>query len=306
MDLRQLLYFTTLADTLNFHRAAQKLNISQPPLTVAIRKLEVDLGAQLFVRGSRGVMLTAAGEAALEPARAALARAEDVRVAARQGLHGERGQLRVGFVGSAIYSLLPRLIPPFRRQYPLVDLVLEDSVSVDIARRLRTGDLDVGLVRLPLLDGKDLLVRVLEADELIVAVPAASRFAASGSVSLGALASEPFILHTRVSVLHMIALMACHEAGFMPRVAQEATQVHTILSLVQSGLGVALVPARTTRQVPDGVRLVRLDQPKPIEAGVAIRSQDPSPAAMNFLSLARSDTSLLSEEVKTILDNHDQ
>ncbi|WP_380879370.1 LysR family transcriptional regulator [Sphingomonas sp. DBB INV C78] len=306
MDLRQLLYFTTLAETLNFHRAAQKLNISQPPLTVAIRKLELDLGAQLFVRGSRGVMLTAAGEAALEPARAALARAEEVRLAAQQGQSGERGQLRVGFVGSAIYSLLPRIIPPFRRQYPQVDLVLEDSTSVDIARRIRTGDLDVGLVRLPLLDGRDLIVKVVESDELIAAVPAASRFAASGSLALASLASEPFILHTRISVLHMIGLMACHEAGFMPRVAQEATQVHTILSLVQSGLGVALVPARTTRHVPEGVRLVRLDHPKPIEAGVAIRAEGASPAALNFLALARSDTQSVSPEAKTILDDRDQ
>ncbi|SNS30830.1 DNA-binding transcriptional regulator, LysR family [Sphingomonas laterariae] len=289
MDLRQLLYFTTLADTLNFHRAAERLNISQPPLTVAIRKLEEQLGAQLFVRGPRGVALTAAGQAALEPARAALARAQDVRAAVRQGQTGERGQLRIGFVGSAIYSMLPRLIPDYRHRFPLVDLVLEDSTSVDIARGLRDGELDVGLVRLPLLDAKGLTIKVVETDELIAAVPAKSAFAASSRMALASLAREPFILHTRISVLNMVALMACHEAGFTPNVAQEATQVHTILSLVQSGLGVALVPARATRQVPDGVRLVRLENPPRIEAGIAIPDQA-SPAAINFLTMATSDS----------------
>src|SRR5438067_4816955 len=135
MELRQLLYFTTLADALNFHRAAERLNISQPPLTVAIRKLEEELGMRLFVRGPRGVTLTAAGEAALGPARAALAEAEAVRQAAREGSEGERGRLTVGFVSSAIYALLPGLIPLYRRRYPQVDLILEESTSVDIARK---------------------------------------------------------------------------------------------------------------------------------------------------------------------------
>lgn len=288
MDLRQLLYFTTLAETLNFHRAAERLHISQPPLTVAIRKLEEDLGAQLFVRGSRGVMLTAAGEAALEPARAALSRAQEVRTAVLQGKLGERGRLRVGFVGSAIYSLLPRLIPAYRRRYPLVDLILEDSTSVDIVRRLRARELDVGLIRLPLLEGKGLITRSVETDEMIAAIPISSPHASASRLALKALAGEPFILHTRISVLHMIALMACHEAGFMPHVAQEATQVHTILSLVQSGLGVALVPARTAHQVPDGVKLVRLEKPIAIEAGVAINDAMTNPLTMNFLALAES------------------
>ncbi|MHA3792767.1 LysR family transcriptional regulator [Sphingomonas sp. YL-JM2C] len=290
MDLRQLLYFTTLADTLNFHRAAERLNISQPPLTVAIRKLEAELDAQLFVRGPRGVILTAAGEAALEPARAALARAQEVRTAVRQGRLGERGRLRIGFVGSAIYSLLPRLIPAYRRRYPLVELEIEDSTSVEIARRLRAGELDVGLVRLPLLDGHDLDVLPVETDELIAAVPATSVHAGAARLPLATLATEPFILHTRISVLHMVALLACQEAGFLPRVAQEATQVHTILSLVQSGLGVALVPARTTRQVPDGVRLVRLAAPPRIASGIAVREREAGPLAANFLALARTET----------------
>ena len=201
VDLRQLHYFTVLAETLNFHRAAERLNMSQPPLTVAIRKLEEDLGVPLFVRSPRGVTLTAAGEAALESARATLAHASQIRQTAREGALGERGRLQVGFVGSAIYELLPRLIPAYRRRYPKVDLVLEESTSIDIARKLRSHQLDVGLVRLPLLDMSGLDTQVTEVDELVVAVPTASVFAQRGSLALSQLAGEPFIIFSRISVL---------------------------------------------------------------------------------------------------------
>ncbi|HEY4547414.1 MAG TPA: LysR family transcriptional regulator [Pedomonas sp.] len=286
MDLRQLLYFTTLAETLNFHRAAERLHISQPPLTVAIRKLEEELGAPLFVRGPRGVSLTAAGEAALEAARATLSHADHVRHAVREGSLGERGRLQVGFVGSATYELLPKLIPLFRRRYPNVDLVLEEGASIDIVRKIRSHQLDVGIVRLPLLELTQLDTQVIEMDELVVAVPMSSPLAQRRSLPLSQLAAEPFILFTRISVMHAIILMACHNAGFVPKVAQEAAQVHTIMSLVQSGLGVALMPSKATRYVPEGVKLLRLADPIRIETGVALSRETASPFALNFQALA--------------------
>jgi DNA-binding transcriptional LysR family regulator len=293
VDLRQLLYFTTLAETLNFHRAAERLNISQPPLSVAIRKLEEELGAPLFLRGARGVTLTPAGEAALEPARAALAQAEQVRQSVRDGGAGERGRLRVGFVGSAIYALLPRLIPVFRRRYPQVDLVLEEATSIEIARRIHARQLDVGLIRLPLLELTQLDATVVESDELVAAIPTSNPLAQRRSAPLRALAAEPFILYTRLSVLHATILLACHKAGFVPSVAQEAEQVHTILSLVQSGLGVALVPSKVTRYVPDGVRLVRLAEAPRIETGVVLARGAASPQALNFQALAMEESDTL-------------
>lgn len=286
MDLRQLHYFTTLAETLNFHRAAERLNISQPPLTVAIRKLEDELGTPLFNRGPRGVSLTPAGEAALEAARATLSHADHVRHAVREGRLGERGRLHVGFVGSATYELLPRLIAAYRRRYPKVDLVLEEGASIDIVRKIRSHELDVGLVRLPLLELTELDTQVIETDELVVAVPTANPLAQRRSLQLSQLAAEPFVLFTRISVMHAIIVMACHNAGFVPRVAQEATQVHTIMSLVQSGLGVALMPSKATRHVPEGVKLLRLADPIRIETGIALSRATASPAALNFQALA--------------------
>ena len=150
MDLRQLRYFTVLAETLNFHRAAERLHMSQPPLTVAIRKLEEDIGAELFTRDPRGIRLTAAGLAALPAARATIAQADQVREFARQGAQGVRGRLSVGFIGSAVSELLPRIITPFRAAFPAVTLSLVEMNSVDIMSDIESRKVDVGLVRLPL------------------------------------------------------------------------------------------------------------------------------------------------------------
>lgn len=285
MDLRQLRYFATLAETLNFHRAAERLHISQPPLTVAIRRLEEELGARLFDRESRGVRLTDAGRAALPAARATLEQAALFRSIVEQGHQGERGAISVGFVGSAINAALPRILPAFRARYPDVDLRLEEMTSVSICAALAARQLDVGLVRLPLLDPGDFEVAVIERDRLVVALPATHRLAGGQDLALADLAGEPLVLHGAVSVLRSVVLLACQQAGFTPRIAQEATQVQTILSLVQSGLGIALVPSAMAGTVPEGVRLMPLTDPIHVEMGVAAR-RDAGGLARNFVATA--------------------
>ena len=286
MELRQLRYFVALAETRNFHRAAERLNMSQPPLTVAIRKLEEELGTTLFVRGTRGVTLTAAGRASLDAAQAALTQAERFREAAREGAAGARGQLRVGFVGSATFELLPRIVPEYRRRFPAVELILSEATSQNIARRLVTGELDVGLLRLPLMEVLPVETTCVDADELHAALPADSTLTEARSLRLEALADQPFVLQSGVSVLHAITLNACHDAGFVPRVVQEAPQLSAVLALVSSGLGVALVPSRAARSIPKGVRLVPLVRRLPIETGVAVPRTLPSPLATNFATIA--------------------
>lgn len=289
MDLRQLRYFSVLAETLNFHRAAERLHISQPPLTVAIRKLEDDLGAALFVREPRGVRLTPAGEAALPFARAALVAADDVRDAVRQGVAGVRGRLSIGFIGSAIAELLPQLISPFRVAYPLVELVLQETSSVEIVAAIASRQLDLGLVRLPLTGSHPVDVTVIERDELAVALPAHDTLAVRSSLSLGDLTNRDFILFSPISVLNPIIRMACQNAGFSPRVAQEAVQVQTILSLVEAGLGVALIPARSTRFATSRVRIVPLQDRVPLEMGL-VHAIDAPPLVRNFVAAALATT----------------
>lgn len=285
MDLRQLRYFSTLADTMNFHRAAERLNISQPPLTVAIRKLEEELGARLFDRESLGVRLTDAGRAALPVARATLEQAALVRDAVVQGGQGKRGIISVGFVGSAVSAALPRIVPVFRARFPDVDLRLEEMTSVAIGEALVARQLDVGLVRLPLMKPDAFDITVIERDLLVAALPNTHPLAQRQSLSLGHLADEPLILHGSVSVLRSVVLLACQRAGFAPRIAQEATQVQTVLSLVQSGLGIALVPSAMARTVPEGVCLMPLVEPLHIEMGLAARP-NAGPLVRNFAIVA--------------------
>lgn len=285
MDLRQLHYFSVLAETLNFHRAAERLHISQPPLTVAIRKLEEELGAPLFLRSPRGVSLTAAGQAALEPAREALVQAEGVRRAVRQGASGELGRLALGFVGSATFDLLPRLIQHFRAHYPQVELVLEEGTSVDIAEKIENGGLDIGLVRLPLMEQPRVKVHVVERDHMVVALPVSHPLARRKLLRIEDMAEEPFVVHNPISVLRSTVMVACQSAGFLPHVAQEATQVQTILSLVQSGLGVALVPSHSRRFLPEGVVLMDLVQPIEIRLGLA-HAHRANTVVSNFVALA--------------------
>jgi DNA-binding transcriptional LysR family regulator len=299
MDLRQLRYFTTLADTLNFHRAAERLHMSQPPLTVAIRKLEEELGIRLFIRETRGVRLTEAGRAALPVARAALEQAGRVRAAATHAKLGESGTIAVGFVGSAISVVLPRIVPAFRARFPHVDLRLEEMTSVSVGEALMAGQLDVGLVRLPMMRPEALDISVIERDRLAVAVSDTHPLARQSVVALPELASEPLLLHGPVSVLRTVVLLACQHAGFTPRIAQEATQVPTLLSLVQSGLGLALVPASMAPIAPKGVVLVPLAEPVEIEMGVACR-RDAGPLVENFVAVARApaDTQSISPRTK--------
>lgn len=285
MDLRQLRYFNALAETLNFHRAAERLHISQPPLTVAIRKLEEELGVALFERNPRGVRLTTAGLAAVTPAREALAAAEKVREAVRQGAAGLRGRLSIGFIGSAIGELMPRIVSPFRHAYPEVELALEEMNSVEIVRAIAGRRLDIGLVRLPVMDSAPVTIDVIETDELVAVLPASDVLARRKTLDLGALADRSFIIYSPVSVLHATIRLACHRAGFTPRVAQEAVQVQTILSLVEAGLGVALIPGRSARFAGEGVRIVGLAEAVPIAMGIA-RAEEGSVLARNFVRTA--------------------
>jgi len=299
MDLRQLRYFTKLAETLNFHRAAEQLNMSQPPLTVAIRRLEEDLGAELFERGPRGVRLTAAGMAALGPAREALQCAELVREAVRRGASGESGRLRIGYVGSAVSECLPRVIPFFRERFPLVQLELEEMATVAIADAVEARQIDVGLVRLPVMNRAQLDIAVIERDVLEVGLPVTHPLAQRRSIALQDLSDQPFVVISPHSVLHTVVYIACQQAGFKPQVAQEANQLLTVLSLVQSGLGVSLVPSRLRRFAPESVRLIPLTQPVATDMGITC-SKDAGPLVRNFVetALAATDTENISRSRK--------
>ncbi|MCU4121136.1 LysR family transcriptional regulator [Variovorax sp. N23] len=249
MDPRQLRHFVALAETLNFHRAAERLHMAQPPLSASIRRLEAQVGVPLFERNRRGTELTAAGSAALDHARRAVFHGEQFALAARAASRGEAGSLRVGFVGSATYSLMPRVMPLFRERFPGVQLQLAESTTARIVEMVEAGELDAGLVRFPIGRACQALIHPAERDVFVAALPVKHRLARRRRLALADLAGEPFVMYgpSAVPGLHSAALLACQEAGFIPSVQQEAVQVQTLVSLVESGFGVALVPSVAAR-----------------------------------------------------------
>jgi DNA-binding transcriptional LysR family regulator len=296
MELRQLHQFIAVAETLNFGRAALRLHMAQPPLSVAIRKLEEEVGAPLFARQARGVALTAAGTAALVLARRCVNDAKALRDAALAAAGGEQGTLRVGFVGSATYALLPSLLPAFRARYPQVELVLRESANLELLAMVESGDLDVGLVRYPTGSASSLLFEIVERDVFCAVLPSAHVLAAKERLTLHELAREPFVDYasTHVPGLHAMVMLVFQQAGLTPHVAQEATQVQTVISLVQSGMGVALVPSVSARLAARDV-VFRPVRGLPASAGISLamatRADTHNPAALRFRELALHQSS---------------
>ncbi len=294
MDLRRIRHFVTLAETLNFRMAAERLHMSQPPLSVSIQKLEAELGTKLFTRGSGGVALTPSGRAALAEARRLLFHNDQFVDLASQASHGTGGTLEVGFVGSCTFGLLQKLVPRFRIEYPGVDLILKEATSTAILQQIENDELDIGLVRTPLLDSTQVRLVMLETEEFVAAIPRGNPLAARHELQLAELSHEAFVMYTRnyAAGLHSAAMLACQHAGFIPRVAQEATQVQTVLAMVESGLGVALVPSIMQRFASEKMvyrKLLKLPQAASIGMALAYRPEMESAAAQRFRQLAERE-----------------
>ncbi len=273
MNLQQLRHFVALAETGNFRRTAQRLNMTQPPLSVSIRRLESDLGVLLFIREARGVKLTAAGVSVLEQARSALFFLQQIRDVAQAVTTGQGGRLRVGFIGSAMFALMPLMMPVYLKRFPGVRLELQESTTEGILSLLDDRALDVGLIRYPVYRACEAVIEKVEFDRLVVALPTVHPLAKRTVVPLSALAREPFILYSRDAVpnLHALVVEVCQQAGFFPHVAQETVQIQTVLSLVESGLGVALVPSLAARYTAGRIALRPLSGVShPPNTGVAL------------------------------------
>src|SRR5579885_297450 len=246
MELRHLRYFVAVAEELHFSRAAERLHIAQPPLSQQIRQLEDELGVRLFERTRRRVELTDAGRMVLEEARRTLAQAERVASTARRASEGSAGFLRVGFSSSAPYTTLPAVLRAFRAQYPEVALNLFERSTEEQIELIAADKIDVAFVRRPVENAPDsLIVRTILREPFVLALPRDHRLCRRREVDIRSLAGEPFVLFPRHAAPGLYDQFAaiCRRGGFKPRVAQEAVQMQTIVSLVSAGLGVAIVPA---------------------------------------------------------------
>jgi len=262
--------------------------MSQPPLSVSIKQLEQDLGVGLFERDRSGVRLTPAGKAILEEARQLDLSALRLRERAISAKRGLTGLLRIGFVGSATYTLMPRILPRFRARYPEVTLELRESTTSAILTEVDAGSLDMGLVRYPVLEKTQLLLLPVEWDDLVLALEKNHPLCRRGVIHLRDLASEPFIMYSSTTAHNLRAqvVLACQAAGFVPSVVQEATQIQTIVSLVNSGLGLALVPSISRHYSTRNVVFKTVADPGgllKVAIAVAISRTRSSPTAQEFM-----------------------
>lgn len=289
MELRTLRHFVVLADELHFGRAAKRLAMTQPPLSQSIGKLERELGVRLFERTRRKVMLSRAGAAFLDEARATLARAAQAVDVAQRAQRGEVGRLSVGYLAATAYTLLPLILRDFAGGFPGVKLELRELTLPQQIEALLRGDVGVGLLRPPVAEA-ELASETVLTEPFVVALPAGHALCALARVPARRLAGEPFIMFPRQPglVFHDIVMGFCLRSGFAPRVAQEANQTHTVVGLVSAGIGVALVPASTQRIGLPGIayRPLREAAPRSLTA-VAWRRSDASPTVRAFLDVAR-------------------
>jgi DNA-binding transcriptional LysR family regulator len=288
MDLRRLRYFVAVAEARSVGKAAERLRMAQPPLSVQIRKLEAEIGTALFSRGTRGMDLTEAGQALLSRASAALALAEEGAESARAVAAGRRGRLAVGYMFVLANAVLPRLVPELRRSLPDVDLeFVELSASTREARlldRTVTAALCMPAIRHPEIQA----VRI-GTQHLMLAVPARSALARLTAVPVGRLHGRALIALPRPdeepASSAVAALLRRHQV-VMPIVSRVET-VHSAMSLVLAGEGLAILPACARLGAPQGIVFRPfLDAADAIEIAVCWRRDIQSPLVRNFLKCA--------------------
>ena len=291
MELRHLRYFTAAAEELSFRRAAERLHVSQPALSVQVQQLEEELGATLLDRDRHHVALTAAGKVFLDHARRLLRGADEAVRAAGRAARGETGRLAIGFIAQLSYEWLPTVLRGFRQRYPDVEISLTELTPTRQIEELVDRRLDLGIIGLGLPQPhEELEVSVMSRERLVIALPLDHPMATRRTIALSELAREKFIFTARVDApaFSPWLLALCQRAGFEPEIALETDRSPSALNYVAAGFGVAIFPAQIGRLAMPLVRFVPLDRSTPeYQLCVAWRRDNHSPALERFLGTAR-------------------
>ena len=260
MEFRHLRYFLVLAEELHFGRAARRLGLSQPPLSLNIQQLEASIGAVLLTRNSKSVQLTAAGRAFVPAARALLDQAANAASLAKDVGQGIAGSLSIGFAGTMLYSGLPEIIARFQTAHPLLRLQLKELSSSEQLIELTHDRLDLGFVHTTRVPPE--LSQILVASQAFVGcLPVVHALASEQTLGLRALQGEPFAVVSRTVSpdYHDRIVQACLDAGFYPQIRYELQHWLSVVSLVSRGMGVALVPQTLQKTAMPGAVFIPLD-----------------------------------------------
>jgi LysR family hydrogen peroxide-inducible transcriptional activator len=266
VNLRDLSYLVAVADHRHFGRAAEACFVSQPTLSTQIKKLEQELGVPLVERNPRHILLTAAGEQVVARARHILAEADDIRGIAQRAQNPEAGSIRIGLFPTLAPYLLPHVVPGIHARFPDLELLLVEEKTEVVLHQLRTGELDAGILALPVHhDG--LHLQALFTEEFVLAVPADHPLTRTdGPVDLSVLATEDLLLLEEGHCLRDQALEVCRLSGARERRGFRATSLETLRQMVAAGVGVTLLPSLAVQPPvaasPD-VALLRFEEPAP-------------------------------------------
>lgn len=288
---RNLLAFVAVAEELHFGRAAQRLHISQPPLSQQVRQFEADMGATLLVRTTRSVQLTPAGRLLLERAHQLMADADATVHAVQQNARGEAGRLTLGFTHSTVYRVLPDALHLFRQHYPEVVLELRQTTSDHLIDEVRNGRLDLALLRLSSsMEGPDIATRVVAQDPLVLVIPAGHALSQHAAVPLQALQDLPWIGYEQGARYFQDLVEGVLEAAQVRPHTQYLSMLPTLLALVEAGMGSALVPSSAVQDYTGRVAVRPLAWP-PTQApahamlSCAWRPDNCNPVTQRFMDL---------------------
>lgn len=286
MELRHLRYFVALADELSFTRAADRLHISQPPLSIQIGQLEKEVGVMLFERSSRRVQLTLAGQAFLADVRAILDRVQAATSHARAIGSGLAGRIEIGLSGSHFQGPLPRLIARYLDEHPGVITMLNELKPADQLAELCNRRIDISISRTPVNDAALTSIR-LWSDPVLAAFPRSHSMGKHKNLSLHDLREQPFVMLRLDSSAYARYLHdCCVQAGFAPLVVQSVLEVPAIVSMVAAGIGVALVPQSLSHLHANAVDFVSLGVSAPkSDVYVVLRRDESSSVVKEFVQL---------------------
>lgn len=295
LDVRRLSYFVAVAETLHFRKAAERLRIAQPALSLQIRRLEEDLGCQLLQRDRRRVELTPAGLALLDVGRRALGQMAHAAEAARRTAANQSSLLRIGFLSPAAFAVVPDLLRRVRLAHPGIHVALREGDSVTLLEEVRLGILDIAFVRGPV-TWQGVRIDTLSREPLVLVLPSGHRLARRARVPLAQVADEPFIGFPRDTApsLHDAITGMCEESGFSPNFVADATEWYTIVSLVAAEIGVTLLPKSIrTFQRRGAVYRSVAGQQRHVELAVVRRHGPPTAASRACLQILAKMTGVV-------------
>jgi DNA-binding transcriptional LysR family regulator len=292
MELRQIRSFLSVAETLHFGRTAELIHLSQPALSLQIRALEEEVGVRLFERNRRKTTLTAAGLTFRDDAAGVVSQLDQAIRRARLAGDGKLGLLRIGFISTAGNEIVPNLVRRFRESSPEVVFSLRNILTADQIQMLSAGSLDIGFFRLPIGEHPELEIVAVHREPFVVVTPLSHKLATRKRVALHELSGEDFVMYERTYApgFHDLIFGMLRDAGVVPNVCQTAGQMPTLISLVDSGMGISILPASAVKH--SGASVVACEIAGKIamsEIAIAVNKGNRATVVGNFRSFALTE-----------------